>query len=101
MLTVAGVEKCGCDSRNAGLRGEQVGFAPANTKEPERSKFEPDHLDAYEAIFVLVRAYEMINLKTDALDLFKYLNVYDMNLHFYFLHVLQNVMGRPWVQKRI
>ena len=59
-------------------------FAPANTKESERSKFEPDHPDVYGAVFVPVRVYEMINLKIDSLDLFKYLDVWYMNLHLYF-----------------
>ena len=55
MLFVACVDK----------RREQVGFAPENIKESERSKFEPDHLGVYETIFVMLRVYEMINLKID------------------------------------
>lgn len=77
------MDERGCDSWDAGLR-EQVGFSPENTNESERSKFEPDYLAVYEVIYIMVRVYDMINSKMDSLDLFKYLNVWSMNLHLCF-----------------
>lgn len=42
-----------------------MGFVPENTKESESSKFEPDLLGFYEAMFVMVREHEIFYLKID------------------------------------